>query len=219
MRMVPAPWHFSHRPPLTLNENRPALYPLALASGSRAKSSRMGAEEPDVGRGVGPRSPADGALVDIDDLVDVLGALDGPVGALRGAAIPRPCWRARGTAGPRAASTCPTRIRPVMAMSVPRGKPTSMSLRLCSRAPRRMTLFPFPGRRPRPSIHRAVRRSGTARSGTSGWRTPPEEFPPRPPGRHARRRRGPGPRCSPRCAASARRAPPRSGCCRCPEGA
>ena len=46
MRIVPAPWHFSHRPPLTLKENRPALYPFALASGSWEKSVRMGPNRP-----------------------------------------------------------------------------------------------------------------------------------------------------------------------------
>ena len=46
MRIVPAPWHFSHLPPLTLKENRPDLYPFAFASGSREKSVRMGANRP-----------------------------------------------------------------------------------------------------------------------------------------------------------------------------
>jgi hypothetical protein len=41
MAMTPSPWHASQRPPLTLNEKRPALKPRALASGIIANSSRM----------------------------------------------------------------------------------------------------------------------------------------------------------------------------------
>ena len=40
----PAPWHVSHRPPATLNENRPLPKPLARASGSAANRSRMRSE-------------------------------------------------------------------------------------------------------------------------------------------------------------------------------
>ncbi len=39
--MIPSPWQFSQRPPLTLKEKRPGLYPRTLASGIDAKSSRM----------------------------------------------------------------------------------------------------------------------------------------------------------------------------------
>ena len=39
--LIPAPLHSSHRPPLTLNENRPDLKPRILASGVSSKSLRM----------------------------------------------------------------------------------------------------------------------------------------------------------------------------------
>ena len=42
----PSPEQASQRPPLTLNEKRPGLYPRALASGIDAKSSRIGVNSP-----------------------------------------------------------------------------------------------------------------------------------------------------------------------------
>ena len=42
----PSPEHASHLPPFTLNENRPGLYPLILASGTAANSSLMGVNAP-----------------------------------------------------------------------------------------------------------------------------------------------------------------------------
>jgi hypothetical protein len=44
--MVPSPAHASHRPPLTLNENRPGWYPRTLASVVAAKSLRMASNTP-----------------------------------------------------------------------------------------------------------------------------------------------------------------------------
>src|SRR5438552_316089 len=44
--MIPCPWHASQRPPLTLNEKRPALYPLIRASGTFANVSRSGVYRP-----------------------------------------------------------------------------------------------------------------------------------------------------------------------------
>ncbi len=43
---APSPEHFSHLPPLMLNENLPALYPRWRDSGSLAKSARMWSRAP-----------------------------------------------------------------------------------------------------------------------------------------------------------------------------
>ena len=40
--MTPSPSQASHRPPLTLNENLPGLYPLLLDSGKLVNQSLIG---------------------------------------------------------------------------------------------------------------------------------------------------------------------------------
>jgi hypothetical protein len=72
--MTPSPWQASQRPPLTLNEKRPARS-RALASGSPANHSRIGVNAP-VGRRVRARRAPDRRLVDVDDLVEILDAGD-----------------------------------------------------------------------------------------------------------------------------------------------
>ena len=42
MHFMPSPWHASQRPPLTLNEKRPGLYPRSRLSGSIENRSRIG---------------------------------------------------------------------------------------------------------------------------------------------------------------------------------
>ncbi len=44
--MYPSPEQDSHRPPFTLKENLPALYPLLRASGTWANNSLMGVNVP-----------------------------------------------------------------------------------------------------------------------------------------------------------------------------
>ena len=44
--IIPSPWQDSQRPPFTLNENRPGLYPLIFDSGSFANKSRMCVKTP-----------------------------------------------------------------------------------------------------------------------------------------------------------------------------
>src|SRR5205085_10249434 len=46
MRFSPSPWQASHRPPFTLNENLPGLYPRSRDSGSIAYRSRIGEKTP-----------------------------------------------------------------------------------------------------------------------------------------------------------------------------
>ena len=76
--MRPSPWHASQRPPLTLKENRPGAYP-SLCLGKPGEPFADRGEGPCVGGRVRPRGPADWRLVDIDDLVEKLGAVDGLV--------------------------------------------------------------------------------------------------------------------------------------------
>src|SRR6187402_2619361 len=46
IRRSPAPSHVSHRPPFTLKENLPVLYPRIFASGICANKSRMSVNAP-----------------------------------------------------------------------------------------------------------------------------------------------------------------------------
>src|SRR5665811_858140 len=46
IKLAPAPWHASQRPPGRLKENLPKAYPLSLDSGRLAKKSRMGVKIP-----------------------------------------------------------------------------------------------------------------------------------------------------------------------------
>ena len=95
MLIVPAPWHFSHRPPLTLKENLPGLYPFALASGSCAKRVRMGPKRPTYvagfERGVRPMG-----LWSMLMILSISPAPRGRVGPLRKARPVRRGWKAPG---------------------------------------------------------------------------------------------------------------------------
>ncbi len=71
-----------------------------------------GREEPGVGRGVRARRAADGRLVDLDHLVDVLQPFDRVVLARLCRASRRGGARARGRGCRRRASTCPSPRRP-----------------------------------------------------------------------------------------------------------
>ncbi len=62
--MTPSPWQASQRPPLTLKEGEPFA----------DRRERAG-----IGRGIRARGAADRRLVDVDDLVDMLQALDAVV--------------------------------------------------------------------------------------------------------------------------------------------
>ena len=46
MFIRPSPWQPSHLPPLTLNENLPGEYPLALDSGNDENHSLIGVNAP-----------------------------------------------------------------------------------------------------------------------------------------------------------------------------
>ena len=84
MAMTPSPWHASQRPPLTLNEKRPGLKPRALRLGHHREQLADEREHPGVGRRVRARRPADRRLIDLDDLVDELDAVDAIVRARLG---------------------------------------------------------------------------------------------------------------------------------------
>jgi hypothetical protein len=61
-----------------LDVEREAARPVAADASFRHGGEQLAdrREQPDVGRGVGAGRPADRALVDLDDLVDLLQALD-----------------------------------------------------------------------------------------------------------------------------------------------
>jgi hypothetical protein len=60
---------------LTLKLNRPASYPRIFAS-RLAEDFPDFVEDAGVGRGVGPRRAADGALIDLDHLVDLADSIN-----------------------------------------------------------------------------------------------------------------------------------------------
>jgi hypothetical protein len=55
MAMTPSPWHASQRPPLTLNEKRPARNPRVFASGIHREQVADEREQPGVGRRIRSR--------------------------------------------------------------------------------------------------------------------------------------------------------------------
>ena len=77
--MTPSPWQASQRPPLTLKEKRPGLVAARLGFGQAGEPFADRREGAGIGRGVGARGAADRRLVDVDDLVDMLEALDAVV--------------------------------------------------------------------------------------------------------------------------------------------
>ena len=68
---TPSPWHFSQRPPLTLKEKRPGLIAARLAFGQPCEPFADRRERAGIGCRVRARRAPDGALVDVDDLVEV----------------------------------------------------------------------------------------------------------------------------------------------------
>ena len=66
--MTPSPWQLSHLPPLTLNENQPGRNPRLRVRHHREELADE-CEQTRVGGGLS-RRPADGRLVDLDDLVE-----------------------------------------------------------------------------------------------------------------------------------------------------
>src|SRR6266568_2526131 len=68
--MSPSPWQASQRPPLTLNEARPVAALARLLDLREKLADRR--EQARVGRRIGSRRAADGALVDVDHLVEEL---------------------------------------------------------------------------------------------------------------------------------------------------
>ena len=90
--MTPSPWQASQRPPLTLKEKRPGHVAARLRlrqAGEPLADRREGAG---IGRRVGARRAADRRLVDVDDLVEMLEALDR---VERGRVLQRPVQPAR----------------------------------------------------------------------------------------------------------------------------
>ena len=85
--MTPSPWQASQRPPLTLKREPAGLVAARLALGQAGEPLADRRERAGVGRGVGARRAPDRRLVDVDDLVEVLEALDAVVrgGGLAGA--------------------------------------------------------------------------------------------------------------------------------------
>ena len=74
--MTPSPWQASQRPPLTLKEKRPGCVAARLGLGQAGEPVADRREGAGIGRRVGARRAADRRLVDVDDLVEVLEALD-----------------------------------------------------------------------------------------------------------------------------------------------
>ena len=77
---------------LDVEAEAPGLVAADPGLGRAGEQLPDGPEQADVGGRVGARRPADGALVDLDDLVDVLDALDGIVSAHR---LPASPYRSR----------------------------------------------------------------------------------------------------------------------------
>ena len=69
---MPSPSQASQRPPLTLKEKRPAVIAARLGLGGGGKELADIGEYAGVGGGVGARGTPDGALADLDDLIQRL---------------------------------------------------------------------------------------------------------------------------------------------------
>ena len=80
---MPSPLQCSQRPPLTLKLKRPGAVAAEPRLGDAGEQLADRREQADIGRRVGARRSPDRALVDLDDLVDGLGALERVVGADR----------------------------------------------------------------------------------------------------------------------------------------
>ncbi len=81
MRMMPSPRQASQRPPLTLKENRPGLYPRSFDSGRLANKRSDGRKQVGVGGRVRAGRATDGRLIDIDDFIQIFEPFDGIVTA------------------------------------------------------------------------------------------------------------------------------------------
>ena len=77
--MTPSPWQASQRPPLTLKREAAGLVAARLGLGQAGEPVADRREGAGVGGRVGARRAADRRLVDVDDLVEVLQALDAVV--------------------------------------------------------------------------------------------------------------------------------------------
>jgi hypothetical protein len=73
---MPSPLHASQRPPLTLNENRPGPVAAHARLGRLREQVADQVEDAGVGGRVRARRAADRRLVNVDQLVEVLNALD-----------------------------------------------------------------------------------------------------------------------------------------------
>ena len=78
MHLVPWPWHASQRPPLTLKLNRPGFVAADFGFARFGENLADFVEYAGVGRGIAARRAADGALVDLDHLVDFADAVESP---------------------------------------------------------------------------------------------------------------------------------------------
>ena len=81
MAITPSPWQPSQRPPFTLNEKRPGPESARLRFGQHRKQLADEGEQPGVGCRIRSRRASDRRLIDLDDFVDVLDALDAVVRA------------------------------------------------------------------------------------------------------------------------------------------
>ena len=76
MRRRPSPWQASQRPPFTLKLKRPGPVAALARFGQHGEQLADGSEDAGVGGRIRTRRAADGRLIDLDDLVDLLGAFD-----------------------------------------------------------------------------------------------------------------------------------------------
>ena len=80
MRIVPSPLQLSQRPPLTLKENLPLAGNATFDSGVSQELPNV-IKDSGVCRGVGPRRAANGCLVNVHYLVELLESFDPDVPA------------------------------------------------------------------------------------------------------------------------------------------
>ena len=166
--MTPSPSHASQRPPRTLNEKRPGLVAARARLGHQREQVPDRREQAHVGRGVGARGPADGGLVDVDHLVEMLDARDRACGRR---ARPRPRGSARASARCRISLTSvlfPEPDTPVTQVSAPSGKRTVTSFRLCSVAPTTVSALAAARAPRRGRLDRAPVPTGTLPSASGG---------------------------------------------------
>ncbi len=125
----PSPLQASHRPPFTLKLNRPLAVSRSLASGVAANRVPDQIEHAGIGSRVGPGGTPYGGLIDGDDLIQLVHAIDAVVGPAMvpwpGSAFARDLYNISLTR-----SSFPEPDTPVTQVITPRGISTSTFFRL-----------------------------------------------------------------------------------------